>query len=178
MRRAAILSFSRQGGETARRIAFLLKREYDCRLFAPEKHAGAGIAPIAGSLCTLAGGLMKETDALVFVGACGIAVRAIAPHIRSKTEDPAVVCVDERVPLWLPGFFLHNVFPDAVEHVAGVWGRTGLTSGGKVALDDKAAVAVGLSRGNSCSVGGSVFLWLLQHNAHIHRPGNHHYGFL
>lgn len=41
MRRAAILSFSRQGGETARRIAFLLKREYDCRLFAPEKHAGA-----------------------------------------------------------------------------------------------------------------------------------------
>ena len=38
--------------------------------------------------------------------------------------------------------------------------------------------AVGLSRGNSCSVGGSVFLWFLQHNAHIHRPGNHHYGFL
>ena len=57
-------------------------------------------------------------------------------------------------------------------------GRTGLTSGGKAALDDKAAVAVGLSRGNSCSVGGSVFLWFLQHNAHIHRPGNHHYGFL
>lgn len=96
MKRAAILSFSRQGGETARRIAFLLKREYDCGLFAPEKHADAGIAPIAGSLCTLAGRLMKEMDALVFVGACGIAVRAIAPHIRSKTEDPAVICVDER----------------------------------------------------------------------------------
>lgn len=34
-------------------------------------------------------------DALVFVGASGIAVRAIAPHVRDKFTDPAVVSVDE-----------------------------------------------------------------------------------
>lgn len=37
----------------------------------------------------------RADDALVFVGAAGIAVRAIAPHVRDKFSDPAVVSVDE-----------------------------------------------------------------------------------
>lgn len=47
------------------------------------------------SLAEWASAQFVHSDALIFVGAAGLAVRAIAPHCKSKTTDPAVVVVDE-----------------------------------------------------------------------------------
>ena len=82
--RAAVLSFSERGAQTAKRVAEALRGEYEIRLYAPR-----------GNLSELTGELFRSEDALIFVGACGIAVRAIAPYVADKTSDPAVLVLDE-----------------------------------------------------------------------------------
>jgi cobalt-precorrin 5A hydrolase len=56
----------------------------------------AGLIPLQDSLARWTAAVFSENDALVFVGASGIAVRAIAPHVRDKSLDPAVAVVDEK----------------------------------------------------------------------------------
>lgn len=52
--------------------------------------------PIDSSLRDWTGRRFAESDAIVFIGACGIAVRSIAPFVSSKKTDPAVVVIDEQ----------------------------------------------------------------------------------
>ena len=49
-----------------------------------------------GGLSAWAGERFGDSDGLIFIGACGIAVRAIAPYIRDKKTDPAVLAADEK----------------------------------------------------------------------------------
>ena len=86
MTRAAIFSFSARGAALAERIAaFFEARGDETARYAPK-----------GNLGPLTQAAFASSDALIYVGACGIAVRAVAPHLVSKTTDPAVLVVDDR----------------------------------------------------------------------------------
>lgn len=84
MKRGVIFAFSRRGLDTAGRIAQALSDEYETQCLRPE-----------GNLRELVKSRFAACDALIFVGSCGIAVRAIAPFVADKTRDPAVIVADE-----------------------------------------------------------------------------------
>lgn len=55
---------------------------------------GIGI-PVEQPLFTWAGEQFAAGNALLFIGACGIAVRSIAPHVKDKLSDVPVLVADE-----------------------------------------------------------------------------------
>lgn len=92
----AVFAFSRQGLTTAQACAAALACGQDTvRLFAPQRLSGGGWEPLEPPLASFCGPVFRWADAMVFVGACGIAVRAVAPHLQDKQSDPAVLSVDE-----------------------------------------------------------------------------------
>lgn len=93
--RIAVIAFSECGAALAGRLAALSERGYEIKEYIAGRHAGgAGFEPF-DSIYELTARLWNEIGALVFISACGIAVRAIAPLVRSKLTDPAVVVCDE-----------------------------------------------------------------------------------
>ena len=92
-----IISYTAAGRATAERAAdALAERGHVCRRFALPKFCAAGDEPLTSGAREWAGEGFAEAGALVFCCASGIAVRAIAPHVRTKTKDPAVLVMDER----------------------------------------------------------------------------------
>ena len=89
--RAALFAFSRGGCATARRVmAALPEATFVC--YTMERFEEPDFLPLDK---TVYGASFSSMDALIFVAACGIAVREIAPYVKSKKTDPAVVCIDE-----------------------------------------------------------------------------------
>ena len=92
----ALTAFTSRGAELAERLAKALTEDgHSCALWVPERLAPETGLPGYRSLGPWTAERFADSDALLFVGASGIAVRAIAPYVRDKFTDPAVVSVDE-----------------------------------------------------------------------------------
>ena len=89
MKTAAVI-LTKNGIKIAEKIAGSI----DCDRYAFEKYAEDGTIPFS-SLSGLTADIFGKYEGLIFICAVGIAVRAIAPCVRSKLSDPAVVAIDE-----------------------------------------------------------------------------------
>ena len=92
--RVSVFAFSRQGCQTARRVMKLFENESVCA-YTMERFGEDGFESIGSPSRTFYGDIFNRSDAIVFVGSVGIAVRKIAPYVKDKTTDPAVVSIDE-----------------------------------------------------------------------------------
>ena len=99
----AIIALTEQGSKTAQRIGsgftpipsiYVLNKIVKDTCFT-ESNTSASITLFSEPLQHLVNQVFKQYEGLVFVMAMGIAVRVIAPLIRDKHTDPAVVVVDD-----------------------------------------------------------------------------------
>lgn len=99
--RLSLICFTGAGAELIVRLSKELRLNgHECRGFVLEKflnpfHEINGLEPLKITLQEWTGKQFTACDGLIFIGAAGIAVRAIAPWVKDKRTDPAVVVIDD-----------------------------------------------------------------------------------
>lgn len=94
-----LAAFTDKGIALAKALAKDLE---NASVFVPEGFAGEGTISFGCPLRQWTGQVFPQVKGLVFIGACGIAVRAIAPFLRGKEYDPAVIAVDQKGKFAIP----------------------------------------------------------------------------
>ncbi|MGC8660473.1 MAG: cobalt-precorrin 5A hydrolase [Desulfomonilaceae bacterium] len=88
---AAVITFSHEGAMLAGKLGLKFP---EWGIYLHENVPGNFEFQRFPSVFELVSNVFNDYSGLVFIGPCGIAVRSVAPHLRHKTQDPAVVVVD------------------------------------------------------------------------------------
>lgn len=98
--KVALISFSKNGAELSERIAEFLRKKNENVTVAVK--CAEREDSIKESVREWTEKQFPVEDAILFVGAAGIAVRSIAPMVESKCKDPAVLVIDEKGQYCIP----------------------------------------------------------------------------
>ncbi len=89
----SIVCFTESGARLCEKLMKgFLEAGDQCQGYGPENKS---LIPLSSSLKEWTKEQFSEKDGIVFIGAAGIAVRAIAPFLEGKEKDPAVVVLDD-----------------------------------------------------------------------------------
>ena len=95
--KAVIFSYTRRGAKLSLRIRKCLQAlAYETEVYTSEKYVEVDSLLKKSAGCKEeAKQAFQDDQVIVYIGSCGIAVRAIAPFVKNKTVDPAVISIDE-----------------------------------------------------------------------------------
>lgn len=99
--RTAVICFSDSGADIAKKLCGALDidlRDVHSTVKFASKYGFSAHETVSADM----GIIFTQYDALIFVCACGIAVREIAPYIKDKATDPAVLVMDDRGKFVIP----------------------------------------------------------------------------
>ena len=165
--RIYVMAFTAAGLETAERLSgiFSQQKNAEVRFFAPARLAQAANLEAAAaelpafsnsSLVEFTSLAFAEADHIIYIGAAGIAVRAIAHHIKFKDTDPGVIVMDEKAAY---------VIPILSGHIGGA---------NALALDLARALGAQAVITTATDVNGVIAIdsWAMQNHMKIDRIGN------
>lgn len=101
-----MISFTKNGWELSKIIQNQMQ-EWSVSIFTKcsyckSERLSDGQGYVEESLEAWTAAAMKEKNGLIFIGACGIAIRAIAPSVKNKLVDSPVLVIDERGQFVIP----------------------------------------------------------------------------
>ena len=105
--KCALISFTINGAKINRKLGAHLEHATGYHL---SKYEELGLEKVESTLKEWTQKAFESYEAIIYIGATGIAVRAIAPFLVSKAQDPAVLCIDE---------LGQNVIPLVSGHIGG-----------------------------------------------------------
>ena len=76
---------------------YFTSQNFSCTAFTMEKFAvSEKLTPLTKPLKEHVSDCFQKENVIIFISACGICVRSIAPFIQDKTTDPCVLVIDEK----------------------------------------------------------------------------------